>query len=118
VVVADGGFYWVQLDEEARERRDQPSFHIFAEGQHSDVRGQIFNLKAGDRLPRSDYTWPFLVSVFIGLIGVVEIRVDDHDFELGPLSQLVVLPGHHWQLTARTDASLELVSLASLQPRG
>lgn len=116
VVWDDGSYWWAQLDEEASVRRDQSSFHVFAEGQHSNVRGQIFNLKSGDQLPRPDYDWPPNVSIFIGLTGGAEVEVDGHVFELRRLSQLVVLPGHRWRLMARSDASVELVSLASLRP--
>jgi len=37
--------YWTaQLDEVAAVNSDRRSFHVFAEGMHSDVRGQIYNL--------------------------------------------------------------------------
>jgi len=39
VVISTSKYPFVQLDEEAALRGDQPSFHWFAEGQHSDVRG-------------------------------------------------------------------------------
>jgi len=50
VVISTENYSFAQLDEEAAGRRDQRSFHTFAEGQHSDVRGQIFNLEEGGEL--------------------------------------------------------------------
>jgi len=48
--MAADDFWFAQLDEIVRDRSDQRSFHLFAEGQHSDVRAQIFNLLPGAHL--------------------------------------------------------------------
>jgi hypothetical protein len=39
--------WFTQLDDAALRRRDQASFHVFAEGQHSEVRGEVKNLAKG-----------------------------------------------------------------------
>jgi uncharacterized protein (DUF2249 family) len=58
VVVSTDKYWFAQLDEEAARRRDQRSFHWFAEGQHSDVRGQVFNLEDGGELRLPHDHWP------------------------------------------------------------
>lgn len=101
------GFWWTQLDHEAESRRDQTQFHVFAESRHSDLRGQIYNLAAGDELP---YRWPDHLFLLIGLAGEFEAIVGERVFPLRPFTQLVVYPGHEWRLIAKTEASVELLS--------
>ena len=110
--------YWfAQLDQTASQRRDQPSFHVFAEGQHSDVRGQIFNLPAGGALALPAEQWAHHLFVVIGIEGAVDAEIEGRTFSMGPHSQLVVLPGTPCTLTARSAAAIEVISLLSMPPR-
>ena len=85
--------FWItQLDEEASRRRDQSSFHVFAEGQHSDVRGQIYNLDEGSEVALPSDRWPHHLFVVIGIHGTVDAEVDGRAFPLRSHSQAVVLP--------------------------
>ena len=110
--------YWFsQLDQEAGRRRDQRSFHVFAEGQHSDVRGQIYNFDAGGALVLPHDRWPQHLFVVIGIEGAFDADIEGRIFVMGPHSQLVVLPGTPCKLTARSLAAVELISLLSTPPR-
>ena len=110
VIESDDTFWWAQLDDVAADRADKPSFHVFAEGRHSDVRGQVLNLDAGDsqNLPLRGLPHHFLIV--LGIAGSVTAEVSGRQLEIGPLSQLVVLPDVPCRLTATTRASLELLS--------
>ena len=66
------GFWHSQLDRIARQRFDQRSFHAFAEGMHSDARGQIFNLRAGERLPLWTDQWPDHLFIVLMISGDVD----------------------------------------------
>jgi hypothetical protein len=110
-------YWYVQLDEEASGRRDQESFHVFAEGQHSDVRGQIYNLANGGELTLPHDRWPQHVFIVIGIRGEVEAVVEGEVFPLRAQSQLVVMPGTPCQLVARGGGAVELISLLSMPPR-
>lgn len=110
--------YWhVQLDEAASARRDQRSFHVFAEGQHSDVRGQIYNLADGGELTLPHDRWPKHLFVIIGIRGEVEALVEGKVFKLRAQSQLVVLPGTPCKIVAPAEGAVELISLLSMPPR-
>ena len=103
--------YWrTQLDDEALRRRDQPSFHAFAEGMHSDVRGQIRNLPARAEFALPSDSCPQHVFILIGLRGEIEARLAGDTVNLRLLSQLVVLPGVSCQLVATSDAAVEVIS--------
>lgn len=108
-IISDDQFAWVQLDTEAASRRDQRSFHIFAEP-HGDVRGEIFNLREGDVFSPADELSE-RVLVLTGLSGTVEARLAERTLHLGPLSQLLVLPGVAVQLRALGDASIQVISM-------
>jgi len=117
VVVSTDKYWFAQLDEEAAQRRDQRSFHWFAEGQHSDVRGQVYNLEDGGELKLPHDRWPRHLFIVIGIHGSVDAELDDRTFVLGTQSQLVVLPGTPCALRARGAASVELISLLSVPPQ-
>ena len=109
--------YWVtQLDVEAARRRNQGSFHVFAEGQHSDVRGQIYNLPDGGEVALPHDRWPRNLFVVIGIDGAVDADLEDRVVRLRPQSQVVILPGTPCKLTARSAAAIEVISLLSTPP--
>jgi hypothetical protein len=116
VAESGDGFWHSQLDDEAGRRRDEAAFHVFAESMHSDVRGQIVNLTPGVQLPPPGFGWPPFVFIFIGVSGAANVEVEDRSFEIVPLTQLVVLPGHRWRLTTDSEASVEILSLLSTPP--
>lgn len=111
--------HWItQLDEEARARRDQRSFHVFAEGEHSDVRGQIYNLEAGGELDIWQDKWPRHLFIVIGIDGVVDAVVEGTTHSLRAQTQLVLAPSTPCKLKARTPSTIEILSLLSMPPRG
>ena len=116
MVTSTERYWFAQLDQEAAQRRDRPSFHLFAEGQHSDVRGQVFNLDAGGAFALPHERWPQHLFVVIGIEGFVDAEIEGRTIAIGPHSQLVVLPGTPCKLTARSAAALELISFASMPP--
>jgi len=116
MVTADDKYWVANLDDEATSRHDQPSFHVFAEGQHSDVRGQVYNLAAGASLALPHDGWPHHVFVILGVRGNLRARIAQAVVDVRPLSQVVVLPRIPCTLTAVTDASLELMSFLSRPP--
>ena len=116
MVHSGDGFWNVQLDDEAAARSDQPSFHVFAEGMHSDVRGQIYNLTEGGELALPHDRWPRHLFVVIGISGSVDAEMANRAVGLRPLSQLVILPGVPCRLTARSAAAVEVISLLSSPP--
>ena len=116
MVVSTNNYSFVQLDEEATRRQDQRSFHWFAEGQHSDVRGQVFNLSEGSELKLPHDRWPRHVFIVLGIHGIVDAQLEDRVFEMRTQSQLMVLPGTQCTLRARSGASVELISLLSMPP--
>ena len=110
--------YWhVHLDKAAAARGDQRSFHVFAEGRHSDVRGQVFNLSAGEEVTLPHDRWPKHLFIVVGSRGAVDALVDGETFQLRALSQLVVIPGTPCRIVARGDGAVELISLLSMPPR-
>src|SRR4051812_21759752 len=113
MVISKNNFSFVQLDEEATRRRDQPSFHWFAEGQHSDCRGQVYNLDENGELnlPRD---WVRHVFIVVGIHGEVDAYLEER---VRSRSRLVVLPGTPCRLHARSAASIELISFLSMSPR-
>ena len=117
MVISTSKYSFVQLDEEAAQRGDQPSFHWFAEGQHSDVRGQIFNFNEGGELALPHDRSPRHVFIVVGVDGFVDAELEDRVFSLRPHSQLVVLPGTACTLRARSKAAVELISLLSMSPQ-
>ena len=117
MVISTDRYSFVQLDEEAARRRDQPSFHWFAEGQHSDVRGQVYNLAAGGELKLPHDRWPQHLFIVVGIDGTAEAQLDDRAVALRAQSHLVVLPRTPCTLRATSAASIELISLLSQPPR-
>jgi hypothetical protein len=112
VTTATDKYWFTQLNEEFARRRDQPSFHVFAEGQHSNARGQIYNLNAGSKV-----TLPFQtgeVGIILGLAGRAEVRLADETLHVEQLSQLVVLPGISCQLSADADCAIEVITFRSV----
>jgi hypothetical protein len=109
-------FWHSQLDALARQRFDQRSFHAFAEGMHSDARGQIFNLRAGDSLPLWTDQWPHHLFIVLMISGDIDVAFVSESVELRELSQLVVLPGTGCTLSAKTDSSFEILSFHSQAP--
>ena len=111
-------FTRVQMDEEAKSRSDQPSFHVFAEGQLSDLRGQIYNVAAGASWVRPHDRCPGHVFIVTGLTGRADAEVDGCVLTLVPFTQLVVLPGVPCRLNALCDASFQVISLLGISPVG
>ena len=105
------------LDEESLRRQDQSSFHLFAEGKHSDVRGQIYNLlpDAGLSLPHD--RWPNHLFIVLVVRGGIEASVRETTLHLRPLSQLVILPGVSCSLRATSAVAIEVISFLSASPR-
>lgn len=110
--------HWhVDLAEAAATRRDQTSFHVFAENQHSDVRGQLYNVAAGEALALWTDAWPRHLFIVLVVVGTVEAKLEEESVPMGPLSQLVVLPRTPCELAAISDATVEIISLLSSPPR-
>jgi hypothetical protein len=116
MVVSTDKYWFAQLDEEAAQRRDQRSFHWFAEGGRSDVRGQVVNLEDGGELKLPHDRWPHHLFIVVGVHGSVDAQLEDRAFVLRAQSRLVVLPGTPCTLRARSAASIELVSMLSPPP--
>lgn len=113
-----GDKFWVtQLDEEATRRGDQKSFHVFAEGAHADVRGQIYNLEQGGELSLPHDRWPRHLFIVLGIQGTVDAHIEGQVLTLRAQSQLVLQPGTPCKLLARSPAAIELISLLSTPPR-
>jgi hypothetical protein len=109
--------YWhVQLDEAASRELSAGSLHVFAEGAHSDVRGQIYNMSDDSEVALPNDLWPHHLFIVIGIAGKVDALIGETRIELRPFSQLVVLPGVACRLVAASRASVELVSLLSMPP--
>jgi hypothetical protein len=117
MVTGDDKHWVADLDDEALRRRDQASFHVFAEGEHSDVRGQLYNLEAGGSLPLPCDRWPDHVFIVLGVRGNLQAAVASTTVGVRPLSQIVVLPGVACTLSALSDATVEIVSFLSTCPR-
>jgi hypothetical protein len=107
------GHWLTQLDDESARRRDQPSFHVFAEGQHSDVRGQIYNLAEGKEIALPYPGWVRHVFIVVGISGTIEAQVEGASHVLRAQSQLVLLPGVVCKLRARVASAIELLSFQS-----
>jgi len=118
MVISEEGFWHAQLDDEVTGRHDQGSFHVFAEGEHSDVRGQVYNLAEGGQLSIPHDRWPQHLFVVMGIAGSLDAEIGGRTLPLRALTQLVVLPGVPCRLTARSNASLEVISLRSHRPPG
>jgi hypothetical protein len=116
MATAADGYWFAELAQEAERRGDQPSFHLFAEGTHSDLRGQIVNLDADGSYELPFGKLPHHLFVLVGVAGTVEAVLPDARLTLRPLSQLVVLPGVPCVLTACTDASFEVLSFLASVP--
>lgn len=109
-------YWYVQLDEEASRRSDQPSFHVFAEGSHSDVRGQIHHVTEAAPLCLPGARWPRHLFIVLGVSGEATAFVNDVAVRLRPLSQLVVLPGVTCRIETVDRATIEVLSLLSTTP--
>ncbi len=105
--------WYAQLDEEAARRSDQRSFHVFAEGAHADVRGQLHQITADSPLSLPSAAWPRHLFIVLGVRGMATAHVRERTVELRPLSQLVVLPGVPCRIETVDGASVEVVSLLS-----
>lgn len=110
--------YWItDLVKVSEDRFDQSSFHIFAEGMHSDVRGQIFNFSCGESFPLWTSQWPTHLFIIIVIRGELEASLDEGIVQLKELDQLVVLPKSSCDLHAIKDTSIEIISLLSQKPK-
>lgn len=116
MATAADGYWFADLADEAVRRRDQPSFHLFAEGTHSDARGQVINLDAGASYELPVTKMPQHLFVLIGLVGTLEAVLPDARLAVRPLSQLVVLPRVQCTLTASSNASFEVLSFLTSAP--
>lgn len=114
--MADIDSWFAQLDDVAAARADQTSFHVFAEGTHSDLRGQIFRLVAHERMPVWTAKWSRHVFVILVIRGSVDASLPSGTVPMREMSQLVVLPGTPCELHAVTDASIQIISLLSTAP--
>jgi hypothetical protein len=114
--MADIDSWFAQLDDVAAARADQTSFHVFAEGTHSDLRGQIFRLAAHERMPVWTAKWPRHVFVILAIRGSVDASLPSGTIPMREMSQLVVLPGTPCELHAVSDASIQIISLLSTAP--
>ena len=109
--------YWnTNLGEVATKRRDQSDFHVFAEGMHSDVRGQVFNMAGGDSLPLWSDKWPNHFFIIIVIDGELDAEINAETLNLHPQSQLVVLPGVACKLISKYDSAIEIISFLSRKP--
>lgn len=117
-IISDAQFTWVQLDAAAHARRDQSSFHVLAEGMHADLRAQIYSLAAGDRFDVPSDRWPLHAFLLTGLTGTIDVTVAHRALVLRQLSQLLILPGVPCALTARSEASVQIVSVHGGAPAG
>jgi hypothetical protein len=115
-IVSDDQFTWVQLDAEAASRREQRSFHLFAEAP-AELRGEILNLREGEVFSPAAGELSERVLVLTGLHGSIEVQLGERTLRLAPLSQLLVLPGVELELRALCDASLQVISLRDVRPR-
>jgi hypothetical protein len=118
VVISEKGFWWAQLDDEARAHHTRGSLAVFTEAAHSDVRGQIYNLAEGGDLTIPHERWPFHLFLVIGIDGSVDAEVGGRTLPLRGHAQLLVLPGVPCRLLARSNASFEVISLRSHRPPG
>ena len=109
--------YWhTNLGDEATRRRDQPSFHVFAEGMHSDIRGQVFNVTGGESLSLWSDKWPNHLFIIIVINGELDAELNNETLNLRPQSQLVVLPGVACKLVSKCDSAIEVISFLSKKP--
>ena len=108
--------WFTQLDAVAAARADQPSFHVFAEGMHSDLRGQVLSLAADERIPVWTAKWPHHVFVVLAIRGSVRASLPSGTVPMREMSQLVVLPGTTCELHAVTDASIQIISFLAMAP--
>lgn len=109
--------YWkTDLGEEVTKRRDQSSFHVFAEGMHSDVRGQVFNVTGGESLSLWSDKWPNHLFIIIVISGELDAEFNTEILNLRPQSQLVVLPGVACKLVSKCNSAIEIISFLSKMP--
>ena len=110
--------YWItDLVKEVEDASDRSSFHVFAENMHSDVRGQIYKLSAGETLPLWTSQWPSHLFIVLVIRGELDAFLDEGIVGLKELNQLVVLPGSNCELHATADASIEIISMLSQEPK-
>jgi hypothetical protein len=117
MVLSTGEYSISNLDEESFRRQDQPSFHVFAEGMHSDARGQIYNLPPDACLSLPHEKQPSHLFIVLVVRGELAALVRGEALHLRPLSQLVILPGVPCTLSATSTVTLELISFMSVPPR-
>ena len=116
MIISSDAYWYAQLDEEASRRRDQPSFHVFAEGAHADVRGQLHRITNAAPLSLPTGPLPHHVFIVLGVSGEATAHVRDRTVELRPFSQLVILPGVACRIETANGASVEVLSLLSAAP--
>jgi hypothetical protein len=116
LTISANEFWTTQLDDAAARNSDRASSHVFAEGLHSDVRGQIYTLTASDEFSLPHEQWPRHLFIVIGITGSIEARLEARTIVLRPFSQLVVLPGVPCHLKAAPEGAVELISLLSITP--
>lgn len=105
--------WFAQLDDESAARHDQRSFHVFAEGRHSDVRGQIFRVTVSSPVTLWTHDWPQHLFLVLGVSGEATAELPDRTVPLRALSQLVVLPGVPCRIVSTDAACIEIISLLS-----
>ena len=117
MVISTDRYWFAQLDEEAVQRQDAKSSHWFAEGQHSDVRGQIYNLADGGAVALPHERWPRHLFIVAGISGSIDAQLPDRVFALRAHSRLVVLPGTPCTLRARSAAWCSATSVTASAAR-
>jgi hypothetical protein len=95
----------IQLDAESRRRWDQQSFHFLSE---QEVRGQVLNLRSGDRYQREATA---LATLLTGISGRVQVEACGRQFDLVPLTQLFLGPEVPYVLSAPAESSCALFTL-------
>lgn len=116
MITSTDDYWFAQLDDESAARRDQRSFHVFAEGCHSDVRGQIFQVTASSPVTLWTDAWPHHLFLVLGVSGEATAELPDRTVLLRPLSQLVVLPGVSCRIASTDGACIQVISLLSAPP--
>ena len=110
-------YSFFNLDEESLRRQDQSSFHLFAEGRHSDARGQVYNLPPDTRLSLPHDRQPNHLFIVLVVRGELEASVRETTLHLRPLSQLLILPGVACTVHATSPVAIEVISFLSASPR-
>lgn len=102
-IESTSGWTLMQLQEVVAARLDQPSYHLFSE---KNARGQIFNLREGEKLHPSKYDGNVLLMPIRGRIVVI---LNDTERIMAVGSQLLVNPGVVFSVSASELSSLQIV---------